>query len=66
MKALWTLLMTVLALGSIAEERRRRQLETRPAPPPPPNSEPSELVLDLSHYPPYLLSSFHGPAIPRA
>ena len=61
MKALWSVLMGVLAMAATAH-LLEKMTDDHPSLEP----EPPEVMIDLSHFPPYLLTSFRGPAIPRA
>lgn len=61
MKVLWSVLMGVLAMAATAH-----LLEKMTDRPPAPEPDSPEVMIDLSHFPPYLLTSFRGPAIPRA
>lgn len=61
MKTIFATLALVLAAVLLARTTGKR----RPPASPPPLVD-REILIDLSHFPPYLLTSFRGPTIPRA
>ena len=63
MKMLWAVLMGALGLVLTAASLGKTMDEEAQAKP---ENEPDEIIFDLSHYPPYLLTSFRSPTVPRA